>query len=278
MTARWRTAFSWIKALFMKQVYEKYAPAAVLDPNAHNHWQEKVLYLFVLVTASIGLIVYFLGVHGNITHEYWLIFLACTGGYFACLLIFLFPKIAFNIRAGLVCLFIYLIGMSIIFTVGPFYASREWLFSFTVIAAILLGWPGAIVSMGINVATWFLIGALIESGYWSGVFVPADGLHYWFMIAIDLLFILISTTILITLFFIRIDESDRSARTYAQLLLSERNKLSESNEKLAREIEDRKAVTMALQDSEEKHRTILETIEDAYFEVDLRGSLTFFNR
>ncbi|MFO7569116.1 MAG: PAS domain S-box protein, partial [Smithellaceae bacterium] len=64
----------------------------------------------------------------------------------------------------------------------------------------------------------------------------------------------------------------------AQLLLSERNKLSESNEKLAREIEDRKAVTMALQDSEEKHRTILETIEDAYFEVDLRGSLTFFNR
>jgi PAS domain S-box-containing protein len=33
----------------------------------------------------------------------------------------------------------------------------------------------------------------------------------------------------------------------------------------------------ALRVSEEKHRRILESIEDGYYEVDLRGSLTFFN-
>ena len=32
-----------------------------------------------------------------------------------------------------------------------------------------------------------------------------------------------------------------------------------------------------LQDSEEKYRTVLENIEEGYFEVDLDGNFTFFN-
>ena len=267
-----------LKNLLTKSIYEKYAPAAVLNPDAPNHWQEKVLYLFILVSVSVGFFVYVLGIYGNITHSYWLILLAVTGGYFACLFIFLFPNLPFPVRAGMVCAFIYLIGMSVILTVGPFYASREWLFAFTVIAAVLLGWPGALLSMGINLATWFAIGGLIHIGFWDDIFLRSEGSHYWFMIAIDLLFILVSTTLLITLFFIRIDESDRAAKSYSQLLLNERNKLSESNERLAREMEDRRAVSLALEKSEEKYRTILETIEDGYHEVDLRGNLIFFNR
>jgi PAS domain S-box-containing protein len=40
---------------------------------------------------------------------------------------------------------------------------------------------------------------------------------------------------------------------------------------------DRKRADDALRISEEKYRTILESIEDGYYEVDLRGSLVFFN-
>ncbi|MGM0454049.1 MAG: PAS domain S-box protein [Thermodesulfobacteriota bacterium] len=43
------------------------------------------------------------------------------------------------------------------------------------------------------------------------------------------------------------------------------------------DITQRKQVEQALQQSEEKYRTILETIEDGYFEADLAGNLTFFN-
>src|SRR5262249_59692320 len=39
----------------------------------------------------------------------------------------------------------------------------------------------------------------------------------------------------------------------------------------------RKRSEEALRLSEEKYRTILENIEDGYYEVDLRGNLTFFN-
>ncbi|MDA8137205.1 MAG: PAS domain S-box protein [Desulfobacteraceae bacterium] len=261
-----------------KRFYEKYAPDAVLDASAANHWKEKVLYLFILVAISVGLVILILGIPGNIANEYWLIQGICAAGYLSCLLIFLFPKSRFEYRASIACGFIYGIGMSVILTVGPFLASREWLFSFSIIASILLGWPGAIASIIINLMTWVIVGVLIQHGYWDNIFKLDDALLYWHMIAIDLLFINISTTILITLFFIRLDQSDRSAKTFSQLLLSERNKLSESNQKLAQEIEERKGITRALRESEEKYRTILETIEDAYFEVDMQGNLTFFNR
>jgi len=35
--------------------------------------------------------------------------------------------------------------------------------------------------------------------------------------------------------------------------------------------------TKQLQQSEEKYRTILESIQEGYFEVDLTGNFTFFN-
>ncbi|HNR88766.1 MAG TPA: PAS domain S-box protein [Spirochaetota bacterium] len=45
----------------------------------------------------------------------------------------------------------------------------------------------------------------------------------------------------------------------------------------SREIDDRKAAEKALSASEERYRTIVETIEDGYYEVDLKGDFTFCN-
>jgi len=46
---------------------------------------------------------------------------------------------------------------------------------------------------------------------------------------------------------------------------------------IARDITQRKLMEQALRDSEEKYRTIIESIEDGYYEVDLAGNFTFFN-
>ena len=46
---------------------------------------------------------------------------------------------------------------------------------------------------------------------------------------------------------------------------------------IAPDITDRKLAKKALQESEKKYRTILERIEDGYYEIDLGGNFTFFN-
>jgi len=46
---------------------------------------------------------------------------------------------------------------------------------------------------------------------------------------------------------------------------------------IARDITHRRFIEQALKESEEKYRTIIENIEDGYYEVDLSGNFTFFN-
>jgi PAS domain S-box-containing protein len=58
---------------------------------------------------------------------------------------------------------------------------------------------------------------------------------------------------------------------------SQERALAASNRELEAEIAERIRIESALRDSEERYRTILDSIEDGYFEVDLAGSLTFFN-
>jgi len=76
-------------------------------------------------------------------------------------------------------------------------------------------------------------------------------------------------------------EALRKAHDELEGRLKERNaELVEVSKQLREEIEGRKQAEEALRrksDSEERYKTILESIEDGYYEVDTRGNLTFFN-
>jgi PAS domain S-box-containing protein len=58
---------------------------------------------------------------------------------------------------------------------------------------------------------------------------------------------------------------------------TQRKELRDTLESLKAEIVDRVQAEEALRESEEKYRTILQSIEEGYYEVDLAGNLTFFN-
>ncbi|MBT3259002.1 MAG: PAS domain S-box protein [Deltaproteobacteria bacterium] len=70
----------------------------------------------------------------------------------------------------------------------------------------------------------------------------------------------------------------------ASTLKRARNRLHRKNIELQasvramrRESSERKKAKEALRESEEKYRTILESLEDGYYEVDIAGNITFFN-
>lgn len=261
----------------LRVFYDRHAPDAVKNPQSPDYWNEKILYMFVLISIPVGLFVFVAGVPVSIMKGDWFVVIASLAGYPACIIVFLFPGMKYLIRAMTACFIVYFLGLSLILDVGPFIGTREYFFAFSILASFLLGWAGVIFSIMINILTFAAISVLVYTGFWSNQLNLESPLREWFMIVVDLIFINISTTALITLFFKRIKKSDTAAKEYSTLLLAERETLAESNKKLEAEMEVRQAITMALKDSEEKYRTILETIKDAYFEVDLKGNFTFVN-
>jgi len=62
-----------------------------------------------------------------------------------------------------------------------------------------------------------------------------------------------------------------------QVLIQELVSLRQRISALEQSESERKQAGDVLRESEEKHRNILENIEEAYFELDLKGNITFFN-
>lgn len=75
---------------------------------------------------------------------------------------------------------------------------------------------------------------------------------------------------------IRKNGEKRTVQTSASLMTDE-NGQKVGFRGIIRDVSDHKLMEMALRESEGKYRTILESIEEAYFEVDLEGNFTFFN-
>lgn len=71
----------------------------------------------------------------------------------------------------------------------------------------------------------------------------------------------------------RKNAEEQLKKSYSELEKIVKEKTSE----LVKEIEERKSAHEALKKSEEKYRSILENIQDSYFEIDIKGNLIFFN-
>ena len=75
-----------------------------------------------------------------------------------------------------------------------------------------------------------------------------------------------------------VEEESRKAHPKLDIQAQDRiTELLKANEQLRQEIAERDRALEALREREEKYRTLLETMEEGYSQVDLKGSLTFVN-
>ena len=249
-----------------------------MNPDHPRYFKELVLYRLIFLAVFGGIFVLAISVPELVSRDYWITLIVVVGAYLSGLAIFLTPSLSYRIRSLWLCAALYATGVSIILSLGPFVASREWLLSFSIAAAIMMGWAGAIASLAINALTYLIIGFLLARGFWPDPALFSDSLANWVQVALDLFLLNFIITLTVAYIFRRLEESDHRTKEAARLFFKERNDLVESRKLLNAEIEERKRTQEKISALRAREKKILDSIAAGILIVSPKGrSIVYAN-
>jgi PAS domain S-box-containing protein len=250
----------------MKRIFSEANP----ETDSLSFWRARILSTMLVFGIAVGFLVILSILPMAIEKKLWgLVFLdVLIWSAAVCLL--LLPQIPYRVRAAFALLFAYIIGLAIIVSVGPLSGGPAWLFCFAVLAGVLLGPRAAVMALVVNTLTLGAIGYLIVRGTFGTDFPFFDSQRLMVVAGINFLFLNALSAISVAVLVRGMTASHEKEK---QLALS----LKAEQAKLEAEIRNKNKAEASLRESEEKYRNILESIEDGYYEVDLKGNYSFFN-
>ncbi|MDA8133698.1 MAG: PAS domain S-box protein [Desulfobacteraceae bacterium] len=250
----------------MKQVFPEDTP----ETDTLSFWRTRILSTMLFFGIAVGLFVLISILPMAIEKRLW--GLVCLDAliWSAAVCLLLLPQIPYRVRAAFALLFAYIIGLAIIVSVGPLSGGPAWLFCFAVLAGVLLGPRAAVIALVVNTLTLGAIGYLMIQGVFGADFPFFDSQRLMVVAGINFLFLNALSAISVAVLVRGLTASHEKEKQLAVSLKKEQTKLEA-------EIRDKNKAEASLSKSEEKYRNILESIEDGYYEVDLRGNYTFFN-
>lgn len=173
----------------------------------------------------------------------------------------LVPKLTFNVRTCAVLATLYLVGIWVMVNLGMLSGGPAWLFTFAVIAGILLGFRAAVAAIAINALTlaglgWLQTLGLVAAGQ---PFFPtlgralAAGFNFLFLNA------------LVALSIAGLTRGLQAAITRGR----------EARDALLKEVDVRRQAERFLQASEAKYRLLAENLSDILWSLDMAMNLTY---
>ncbi len=228
-------------------ITDRTTPMHLSPKDGIQYWQERVLLTLLMASSILGFITWIPSVYLSIKENLWVVAVADTLVLGFVLFLFFKPDLPYKIRAGSAPLLSYLLGMILLFTLGPYAGGPVWLFFFPVLTGVLLGARPAAWALLLNTVTVILVGYLIQQNLaviltqfnfknWHLV-VENPGMK-WVVICFNFMLLNILSTVSVT-----------------TILNGLHNSL------------------LDLSVSEKKHRRIFDNILDVYFETSLDGKI-----
>ncbi len=162
-----------------------------LDPL---HWREGLLTLVLWIVTVLGAIVYvpsvYMALRDGLVYVVWVDTAALAG----VLALLLAKRMAFRIRAGLLCTVFYLLGTGLLFWVGPI--SQTYLLAFSLVTTLLLGLRTGLAAAILGTVTLAVVGlaGMATATVGPSVWLNADG-PAWLVIALNFALANISLTL-----------------------------------------------------------------------------------
>ena len=259
-----QTLRGWLKTTLHKATHPSQA-----SPLSLHYWRERILGVIYVTVAVFGAVAYLPSLYLSIKEEIWWLAIFNTAGYAWFIAAAFSRRIPFKFKAAFLLLFIYILGVALVFRLGPFAAGPIWLFVFPVMAGLLFGMQTALLCLGLNALTVFGFGLMIATGYHAVDIMPPNMITKWWVISAN--FLLLDTVATLSLAVLlrglkkALDEQQRGQRS----LEEKHNELQATNIKLTREVTERKRAEGELKNSHEILLTVVDSIDADIFVADM---------
>lgn len=244
--------------------------AAAAEPGLLA-WRERILATILRVAIPLGLVVYIPSLYLSIVSNLPGIAFIDTVVMAGAVVIYFRPHWPYTIRAGLLTILIYVLGVWLLIDVGPI--SQIYLFGFSVLAGLLLTVRAAIFTIFLNAATLAVVGFWARAHFDTNFFPSGSGLMAWLVITLN--FILVNTLLCVPLAILLrgLESSVEDLRETARDLESERSQLVAANERLSHEVEERERAEARV------HRLVLaiEQAAEVIIITDAMGNPEYVN-
>jgi PAS domain S-box-containing protein len=201
-----------------------------------RYWQERILLNLLFAATVMGFVVYFPSVGLSIKEHLYVVAILDTLIYIFVVFLLLSSRISYTFRALSFSAISYLLGLVLMFVLGPFGAGPVWLFAFPVLTGAFLGLKSGVIALIINAMTILGTGVLAFSGVFQWGSSTINPIEKWTVTGLN--FMLLNIIVVISV---------------ASILKG----LQQSLEQLEK--------------SEQKYRRIFENIQDVYYEESLDG-------
>ena len=147
----------------------KYAQASKERDLDFQAWRERILRSFYITGIVGGIFALVTTVPVAINQGKYVSAASYIFIYLMVILITIYPRIPYLLRAGFAIIIFYALGLVTIQTLGLMGNGRLWLFSFSILTTVLLGWKYGLATLFINLATTIIFGSLLARGLidWS---------------------------------------------------------------------------------------------------------------
>ena len=259
-----QTIRGWLNNTFHNATHPSQA-----SPLSLHYWRERILGVIYTTVAVFGGVAYLPSLYLSIKEEIWWLAIFNTAGYAWFLVAAFSQRIPFKIKAASLLLFIYVLGVALVFRLGPFAAGPIWLFVFPVMAGLLFGMQTSLLCLLLNALTVFGFGVMIATGYHTVDIMPPNMTTKWWVISAN--FLLLDTVATLSLAVLlrglksALDEQQRGQRS----LEEKHNELQATNVKLTREVTERKRAEGELKNSHEILLTVVDSIDADIFVADM---------
>lgn len=216
---RWLKAVDWVAGLDAD------------SPPILDHWRRRVFAWLLLAGLILGLFIYVPSVILVWGEGHYSLVLLDTLGYAVMAGVTLGRRLPFGLRAGLVAVLCYLLGVVLMVKIGPQSGAPVWMFMFPIVAGTMLGVGRGLAAVIVNLLTLGALTWVLATGGmpWS---VGLDlSLQRWTVFCVNFLLLNAMAALAVAVLLRGLSSTLREERAARVELARERERLAESHKR-----------------------------------------------